>query len=140
MPKITEKPTEASRTLVLHIDDDPILRKVVEAFLTSRGFSAMSAEDGASGLEIAQRERPAVVLLDVMMPDLDGYEVARRLRASPGLERLAIIMLTSTNDPKLISQAFKAGADLTIHKPFDKHKLVRIIESALQLKGTRPIR
>ncbi len=140
MRKITEKRTEEPGPLVLHIDDDASLRHVVETFLTSSGFSAMSAEDGASGLELARRERPAVVLLDVMMPDLDGYEVARRLRASPGLEHLAIIMLTATNDPKLVSQAFKAGADLTFRKPFDRNKLVRIIESALQLKGTRPIR
>ncbi len=140
MRKSTEKRTEEPGTLVLHIDDDPSLRHVVEAFLTGSGFSAISAADGASGLEIAQRERPAVVLLDVMMPDLDGYEVSRRLRASPGLERLAIIMLTATDDPKLNSQAFKAGADLTFRKPFDRNKLVRIIESALQLKGVRPIR
>src|SRR5436309_3271468 len=82
---------ERDSPTVLHIDDDPVLRRVVAAFLMKGGFISISASDGESGLSLAQQAKPAAILLDVMMPDLDGYEVARRLRASQGLENLAII-------------------------------------------------
>ena len=119
-PKDSKAAAGPGNPMVLHIDDDPVLGRVVAALLAKDGFTPLTASDGESGLALAQREKPAAVLLDVVMPGLDGYEVARRLRASPGLENLAIIMLTSGDDPKLNAVAFKAGADMTIRDPFDK--------------------
>jgi putative two-component system response regulator len=88
-------------------------------------------------LELARTRKPSVVILDVLMPDPDGYEVCRRLRTMPGLERLAIIMLTVTDDPQLESNSFIAGADLTLRKPFKEPKLLAMIHTALLLKGYR---
>ena len=133
-PASTTAAVKPAGTTVLHIDDDPVNRRVVAAFLEKGGFTTISASDGKSGLALAHQAKPSAVLLDVMMPDLDGYEVARRLRASPGLAHLAIIMLTGTDDPKLNAVAFKAGADMTIRKPFDTEKLLAVLRTALQLK------
>lgn len=123
--------------LVLHIDDDPILRKVVSAQLSGNGFTALQAPDGTSGLHLAENAKPAVILLDVMLPDIDGYEVARQIRSTPGLQHVAIVMLTGTSDLKLNNLAFEAGADLAIRKPLDRRKLSLFVKTALQLRQRR---
>ncbi len=135
--RITEPPAEVSGPLVLHIDDDPVLRRIVAGYLTKGGYTPISASDGESGLDLAQTGKPVAVLLDIDMPGLDGYEVARRLRAQPAFKDLAIIMLTGTLDLKLNALAFKAGADMTMRKPLDRQKLVSVLQTALQLKRVR---
>lgn len=138
-PEEVLAPIAAAGPTVLCIDDDPALLRVLADMLTRAGFTPITAPDGAAGLALAKRERPAAVLLDIMMPDLDGYEVCRQLRATRGLERLAIIMLTASADPKLNTNAFKAGADLAIRKPFDSQKLVATLRTALELKAIRRV-
>ena len=128
---------KAAGHLILHIDDDPIQLRLVRSIVIREGYTSISAQDGATGLELARTRKPAVVILDVLMPDPDGYEVCRRLRAIPDLERLAIIMLTVTDDPELESNSFIAGADLTLRKPFKETKLLSMIDTALLLKGNR---
>ena len=130
---------EGSGPLILHIDDEPTQRRLVGNILVRGGYTAITAADGQSGLDLARRRRPAAVLLDVMMPDIDGYEVCRRLRSIPGLERLAIIMLTGTDDPKLDSTSFMAGADLALRKPYKEQKLLSTVRTALLLKGVRKV-
>jgi CheY-like chemotaxis protein len=137
LPKITEPPAEVSGPLVLHVDDDPVLRRLVAGYLTKSGYTPISASDGESGLALAQEGNPVAVLLDIDMPGLDGYEVARKLRALPALKGIAIIMLTGTLDLKVNALAFKAGADMTMRKPLDRQKLLSVLQTALQLKRVR---
>jgi DNA-binding response OmpR family regulator/DNA-directed RNA polymerase subunit RPC12/RpoP len=125
------------RPKILCIDDDQLLLGLFVNALESYDFQAITATDGPSGIEKAKKERPDLILLDVMMPGMDGYEVCRRMRADPDLKETPIIIITAMTDPKLNVKGFQAGANLATKKPFDPKKLVDTIKTALALK-TKP--
>src|SRR5947207_10179723 len=83
---------------ILIIDDEPELIKLLDYNLTKAGYLALSAKDGASGLEAARKHVPALVILDVMMPGLDGWEVCKKLRAEPSTAALPLLMLTAKGE------------------------------------------
>jgi putative two-component system response regulator len=95
------------------------------------------ASDGAAGLALAKRERPDLILLDVMMPHVDSFEVCRQMRADPDLQTTPII-ITAMADPKLSVKGFKAGATLAMHKPLETQRVFDIITTALALKLKPP--
>ena len=123
------------RPKILYIDDDRLLLSLVRDTLEANGFDAITATDGPSGIETAKKARPDVILLDVMMPKVSGYEVCRRLRAEPGFQRTPIIIMTAMNDPALREKGLEAGANLAIPKPINPSQVVSIINKALALKG-----
>ncbi len=123
---------------ILCIDDDKLLLGLFAHLLKDSEFEALVATDGPSGIALAQRERPALILLDVMMPEMDGFEVCRRMRADPALKDTPIIIVTAMVDPKLNVKGFQAGATLAMHKPLDPQKLINTIKTALALKASRP--
>jgi putative two-component system response regulator len=127
-----------ARSKVLCIDDDRLLLGLFVNLLEDSEFEALVAADGPSGIALAQRERPAIILLDVMMPGIDGFEVCRQMRADPVLRETPIIILTAMVDPKLNVKGFQAGATLAMQKPFEPQKLLSTIKTALALKATRP--
>ncbi len=126
------------RSKVLCIDDDKLLLGLFAHLLQGSEFEALVATDGPSGIALAQRERPAIVLLDVMMPGMDGFEACRQMRADPVLRETPIIIVTAMADPKLNVKGFQAGATLAMQKPFEPQKLINAIKTALALKATRP--
>ncbi|MGH8528271.1 MAG: response regulator transcription factor [Nevskiales bacterium] len=107
---------------ILIIEDDPDLAAIVGAYLESRGHLMDYAQDGALGLQLAQTKTPDTVILDLMLPGLDGLELCRRLREGSGAQ-LPVLMLTArdTLDDKL--KGFKAGADDYLVKPFSMQEL-----------------
>jgi CheY-like chemotaxis protein len=123
---------------ILCIDDDKLLLGLVATALQPHNFQTLTAIDGPSGIALAKRERPDLILLDIMMPDMDGFEVCRRMRADPDLHDTPIIILTALVDPKLNLKGFQAGANLAIQKPFDPKKLIDTIKTALALRPKPP--
>jgi two-component system, OmpR family, response regulator MtrA len=104
---------------VLVVDDDPSIRGLLEYALSVEGLDVSTASDGARGIAEAKRTRPDVVLLDVMMPKLDGFAVAEQLRADAELAGIPIIMLTARAADSDVLEGWRAGVDSYLTKPFD---------------------
>jgi CheY-like chemotaxis protein len=116
---------------VLVIDDDSQTRELVAAVLGSSGYEVRGAEGGGPGLSLAAAEPPDVVLLDVQMPGMDGYEVCRVLRQDAKTRQIPVVMLTASDDPHLNREAYAAGAQACVLKPFRTEGLIAAIEAAL---------
>jgi len=120
---------------VLVVDDGEINRALVEAFLSDLDCRLQSAEDGPSALAAIDKETPDLVLLDVQMPGMDGYEVCRRIKAGPRGRLLPVVMLTALDNANDRVLALEAGADDFMSKPVDRIELVARVRSALRLKA-----
>jgi len=104
---------------VLIIDDEPVIHDVLEGMLAVEDLEFLSAEDGETGLALARKHLPDAILLDIMMPGMDGYEVCRQIRATPALAEIPVIMITALNDRDARLTGLTAGADDFLTKPFD---------------------
>ncbi len=121
-----------ARTRVLIVDDERQNRQLLEVMLAPEGYELFTAENGADALAIVEQERPHVVLLDVMMPGMDGYQVASRIRDVTGDRRTVIIMLTALDDPSSRAHGLGAGADDFVTKPVDLPDLRARLRRLLQ--------
>lgn len=119
---------------VLIIEDEPDMAMGLRDNLQFEGYEAMVANDGAAGIKLAAENRPDLILLDVMMPKMDGLEVCRRLRAA-GFT-LPILMLTAKGQEIDIVRGLEAGADDYITKPFGVRELMARVKAALRRTGT----
>ena len=119
---------------ILVIEDDRQIRTVIQGYLEQAGYRVLSSGNGADGLALAQREKPSLLVLDLMLPGLDGLEIARRLRASgdPALANLYIIMLTARVEETDRIVGLELGADDYVTKPFSPRELVARVRSALR--------
>lgn len=113
--------------LVLLVDDEPNIRETLSFMLEMEGFAVAEAEDGRQGLEMAQRLRPPVMLLDAMLPLLDGFSVCRQLKGEPTTASTRIIMLTALGQRTDRERAMEAGADHYLSKPFDEDELLALL-------------
>ena len=114
---------------VLIVDDDPFIRKLIVTTLADvSGFELHEAEDGIEALDVARRERPALVFLDVDMPRLDGIAACRELRQAPETRETTIVMLTAAHGDSVEQRAEVAGADLFLTKPFSPLDLLRLVD------------
>ena len=120
---------------ILVVDDDPDIARFVEVNLRTYGYEVHMASDGLQALEKAHEVRPDLILLDVMMPNLDGFEVARRLRSDPRMANVNIIMLTAKAMSADKVLGLTAGADDYIIKPFDPIELVARVKGVLRRAG-----
>jgi adenylate cyclase len=118
---------------ILVVDDIPENVRLLEAVLAARGYDVVSASDGPATLELVESENPDLVLLDVVMPQMDGYAVCRRLREREETAVLPVIMVTSSAGPEK-TQAIEAGADDFIPKPLNHHELLTRVRSLLRIK------
>ena len=108
---------------VLIVDDEYIGRETLQSVLEAEDYELEMAENGPQAIEKAKRLLPDVILLDVMMPGMNGLEVCQRIRNDPQIAEIPIIMLTALNDRESLLDALKAGADDFISKPFDRYEL-----------------
>lgn len=121
-------------TTVLVVEDDSQIRKVVEAYLHQAGYHVLTAVDGPTGLALARSAKPALLVLDLMLPGMDGLEITRQLRTSsdPALAQLYIIMLTARVEETERVVGLEMGGDDYIPKPFSPRELVARVRAALR--------
>jgi len=112
-----------NHSIILIVDDEPAGRHTLESILEGQDYELVMAEGGPEAIEIAQKILPDVILLDVMMPGMDGFEVCRRLRNDPHLAEVPILILTALDDRKSLLQGLEAGADDYLTKPYDRYEL-----------------
>jgi CheY-like chemotaxis protein len=122
---------------ILWIDDDQLLLSFCCEALNQRGYRTLAAPDGPTGIETAKAERPDLIILDVVMPGMDGIEVCRRLRAAPETRTTPIILLTAFHGPKVSLKGRQAGANSTIRKPFGPEHIINAIGKILGPKAPR---
>jgi putative two-component system response regulator len=135
MTVVQQRQTSHEAPLVLVVDDGETNRALVEAFLSDLDCRLQAAEDGPSALAAIDREMPDLVLLDVQMPGMDGYEVCRRIKSRPRGRLLPVVMLTALDNATDRVLALEAGADDFMSKPVDRIELVARVRSALRLKA-----
>lgn len=121
---------------ILIIDDEADNREIIGEMLVS-SFSILAAESGTQGLKLAVAERPALILLDISMPDLNGFEVCRKLKANPETRQIPVFFLTGAfNEVTDRVKGLDSGADDYIGKPFDGRELIARINARLRLQST----
>ena len=122
---------------ILVVDDDLDTLRLVGLMLERQGYRIMAASSGQQALSMIYSERPDLVLLDLMMPDMDGIEVARRLRSSPETEDILIIMFTAKSQIEDKLEGFDAGADDYLTKPTQPRELIAHVKAVLKRRGSR---
>jgi two-component system alkaline phosphatase synthesis response regulator PhoP len=116
---------------ILVADDEPALLRLLELVLGRRGYMIQGVTNGNAAVEVLKTESPDLVILDVMMPGLDGYEVLTFIRETPRLEGLPVVMLTARAQLDDIQRGLTLGADAYLAKPFDPEELLSVVESLL---------
>jgi adenylate cyclase len=119
---------------ILVVDDTPQNVKVLDAILSPRGYTVVAAASGAEALQKVQLEAPDLILLDIVMPGMSGYEVAQRLRADPAIPFLPIVMVTALGAQEEKVKAIEAGADDFLTKPVNQLELLARVKSLLRIK------
>jgi len=115
--------------VILVIEDDPDQRKLLERILSSAGYRVFSAPDGQAGIEAAAAVRPAVIILDVMMPRMNGYQACRALRQNPDTATIPILMFTHKQEPADQFWASEVGASAFLVKPVNPADLLAAVSS-----------
>lgn len=119
---------------ILVVDDDPDAVEIVRTFLEARGYKVATASNGPEALAKLEEVRPALVLLDVMMPGMDGWEVARIIKNHPEFSDVRVVMLTARSDFTDKQEGLRAGADDYIVKPIRLEELGEKVERNLQAR------
>ncbi len=117
---------------ILVVDDEPNIIELARMYLEQEGFRVQSASDGAKALEMIARQPPAVMVLDLMLPEVDGWDVCRRVRAGSAAPDLPIIMLTARDDDVDKIVGLELGADDYVTKPFNPRELVARVKAILR--------
>lgn len=124
---------------ILVIDDQPDNVFLLKDRLNKEGINVLSAFNGENGIKLAEEEQPDLILLDVMMPDMDGFEVCSKISDSKKTKHIPIIMLTALNSADDIQKGFNSGAFDYIKKPYSKVELLARIKSALRFNETNKL-
>ncbi|HYU20027.1 MAG TPA: response regulator [Chloroflexota bacterium] len=120
----------ADKTILI-LDDEPAMLVLLEKSLAGPGRRVVTADSGPQALQLVTRERPDLILLDVLMPEMDGLDVCRTLRASPATSDLPIIVLSAKASRDDIEAGLQAGADLYLVKPFEPNRLLETVNQVL---------
>jgi putative two-component system response regulator len=127
-------PTARSRGSVLIADDLADTRELVSELLEREGYRVLQAADGAEALDAVQREMPDLILSDVMMPQVDGFELCRRLKADRATRLIPVVLVTALHERSDRLEGIRAGADDFLQKPFDSTELMARVASLIRLK------
>jgi DNA-binding response OmpR family regulator len=146
MPSSSATPVGArpvrTRSCVLIVDDEPVIRRLLHDSLAQRGFEVLQAAGGVECLRTVKQHDPDALILDAMLPDVHGFDICKRLKASRRYQHIPIIMITALYKGWRMAQDLRDsyGVYATLEKPFDMHNLVRILEEALagRSPGERP--
>jgi DNA-binding response OmpR family regulator len=128
---------KATAPRILSIEDDAAMGLFLQAVFTAQGFTMDLATDGNAGLEMARRRRPDLVILDLLMPYKNGFEVLKELKDAPDTRAVPVIILSSNSREEDIVKALNAGADDFVVKPFRARELVTRVRKVLErVRGT----
>ncbi len=116
---------------ILAVDDENDVLLIIKTALLSEGFEVKTASGGADGLSIAREFQPDLVILDVMMPEMTGFDVLKEMRQVPALKQVPVIMLTGVADKEKIREAIDVGVTYYIVKPFEFHDLISKVKLAI---------
>jgi DNA-binding response OmpR family regulator len=122
---------------ILVVDDSPDIALISARMLTSRGFATVTSNDGAEALVLVARQRPSLILLDVMMPGMSGLDVLRALKADPNTATIPVIMVTAKTTDDDVLSGYQQGADYYITKPFTADELIYGVNLLLGEHSTR---
>src|SRR5690606_23742730 len=129
--------TDTDAASILIVDDSPENRLLLSSQLEMAGYEILQAEDEYEGIEIARRDRPDLILLDVMMPGINGFAVCRQLKAGETTRGIPIIMVTALRDVQYRIEGIEAGADEFLSRPHHREELLLRVKALLQLKQAR---
>jgi CheY-like chemotaxis protein len=116
---------------ILIVDDTETVLMFEKTLLRGRGFDLNTARNGAQALDEVQRHKPDLILMDVMMPEVDGIETCRRLKANPATSSIPVVIVTTKGEPAMVEKAFRAGCNDYITKPIDKFELLSKVSTYL---------
>jgi DNA-binding response OmpR family regulator len=120
---------------ILFVDDDALIQKMVRTFLERHGYRVTIADDGEEGLDRARKDRPDLIITDILMPKLDGWSFVEKLRGDRNLMLVPVIFLTALDNPKDRFHGFRLGAEDYLPKPFIEEKLLESVEKVLSRLG-----
>ena len=123
-----------AQKVILNVEDNEANRKIVRYLFESKGYKVIEAVDGEEGVRMAEQERPDIILMDVQLPKLSGYEATQRIKANPALRDIPIIAVTSFALSGDDEKAMEAGCDDYIAKPFKPRDLLERVEKLLGAK------
>lgn len=129
--------TMKDKTKILIVDDEPRNVKLLEAMLLADGYAPLSATSGDEALKMAAAELPGLVLMDIMMPGMNGFEATEKLKSGPATRDIPVIVVTSLDDRESRLFALQAGADEFVTKPVDRAELSLRVKNVLLLKECR---
>jgi DNA-binding response OmpR family regulator len=124
-------PQNADASPIMVVEDDPNILRQIEFNLRSHGYSVVTAVSGTDALRKMLLQRPSLLITDIMMPEMDGYELVATLRKDHDLGDLPVIMLTARTAEEDMVQGYTSGTDLYLTKPFDPSELVAFVERIL---------
>jgi twitching motility two-component system response regulator PilG len=116
---------------ILVVEDEESLLKLESILLTSRGYRVTGAVDGLAALKVITEDRPDLILLDIMMPGIDGFEVCRRIKENPETSAIPVVMLTAKKTITDQNRGLEVGAAAYVTKPFKALKIIELIEGLL---------
>jgi len=130
--------TTTPKPKVLIIDDSPTIRRIVQSAFESKGFDVSFASDGSEGVHAALMNPPNIIILDIVMEGLHGFEVCKMLRANSSMRRTAIIIISGKSFKPDIDKAMELGADSYIVKPFTADEILRIAIEHMNERASQP--
>lgn len=116
---------------ILAVDDEPNIVRLIQVNLERQGYQVETANNGAQALAKIKASRPDLVVSDVMMPEMDGFELLANIRRDPTLMDLPVIMLTAKAQDRDVMTGYQTGADMYLTKPFNPHELVQFVQRIL---------
>lgn len=121
-----------SKEKIMVVDDSPTELKIMTEPFIPKGYNVITAMDGEEAIKMAESEKPDLIVLDVIMPKMNGFQVCRKIKTTPDLKGIKVILLTSKNQESDEFWGMKQGADAYMTKPFDSGELLAKAESLLQ--------
>jgi two-component system, OmpR family, alkaline phosphatase synthesis response regulator PhoP len=134
LPRAGDTLGGAARPKVLIADDNPQGAELLEAYLGDTEYELRTARDGEETLQLVRAWQPDLILLDIMMPKISGFEVCKRLRADANLREVAVLMITALDQPSDVDRAVEAGTDEFLSKPINKNELLLRVRSLLRIR------
>jgi twitching motility two-component system response regulator PilG len=116
---------------ILVVEDEESLLKLESILLSSKGYNVTGVMDGKSALEEVMAHRPDLVILDIMLPEIDGFEVCRRIKENPATSAIPVVMLTAKKNSQDVARGTEVGASAYLTKPFKSAKVIEVIEELI---------